>query len=195
MKKEGQELRNIHKEKRAKMSPWDVAKKSETICRHILQSDWYRNCNTLYAYYPLGKEVDCREIIVQAWKEGKTVALPRTMADYRMEFYQITSFVELTEGKTHLMEPREGCPLLQMQTAYVLVPGVVFDRQGNRYGYGRGYYDRYFARFPGLCRIALGYENQLQDVIEAEETDIKMEYLYTENGMYSFVDGNEEGKI
>ena len=64
----------------------------------------------------------------------------------------------------------------------VLVPGVVFDRFGNRYGYGKGYYDRYFARFPFLKRIALAYSEQLADEpLECLETDVKMQVIATEH--------------
>lgn len=164
----------------------EVQEKSREICRLLLQSDWYPSCEILYAYYPLGAEVDCRSLIEQALTDGKRVALPRTQPDCRMEFYQITSLKQVQEGYFHVMEPLPECPLTVVQNGVVLVPGVVFDSQGNRYGYGKGYYDRYFARFPGLRRMAAAYENQIEQKIEVLDTDVKMERIYTERQVYIF---------
>ncbi len=66
----------------------------------------------------------------------------------------------------------------------MLVPGVVFDAQGGRYGYGKGYYDRYFARFPGLRRVAFAYENQMEPELDALKTDVRMERIYTEEAVF-----------
>ena len=60
------------------------------------------------------------------------------------------------------------------QQVAVLVPGVVFTPTGSRYGYGKGFYDRYFARFAKLNRYALAYENQLEPELEVLDTDIKI---------------------
>ena len=61
------------------------------------------------------------------------------------------------------MEPDESCKRIGGEDAVVLVPGLVFDRKGNRYGYGGGYYDRYFARFPKLSRMAVAFEGQIEE--------------------------------
>lgn len=66
----------------------------------------------------------------------------------------------------------------------MLVPGVVFDRAGNRYGYGKGYYDRYLSRFPQLPTMALAYENQMETELETLPTDVKMNRIYTEDTVY-----------
>ena len=69
----------------------------------------------------------------------------------------------------------------------VLVPGVVFTPTGSRYGYGKGFYDRYFARYAKLNRFALAYENQLEPELEVLDTDIKMYRIYTETGEYDII--------
>lgn len=186
MERDRQKIRSIHKKIRAEMTPQEISEKSKIICRHILDSDWYQSCSILYAYYPLENEVDCRNIIKNALSENKIVALPRTMEECRMEFYRICSLNEIQEGHFHVMEPLACCPLIQAKEAAVLVPGVAFDKQGNRIGYGKGYYDRYFSRFTDLLRIALGYENQTEDEIAVLKTDMKMNCLYTERRMYCF---------
>ncbi|MDD6058387.1 MAG: 5-formyltetrahydrofolate cyclo-ligase [Clostridiales bacterium] len=178
-------LRILHRGLRDAMMPEEVRRKSDRICEQLLASACYHNSDTVYGYYPLGNEVDCLPILRDALKRGKQIALPKTGKDFQMEFYRIFSLNEVASGHFHVMEPKEGCPLVQSEAAVVLVPGVVFDRQGNRYGYGKGYYDRYLARYSGLETIGLAYEHQMEEKLLTKATDISMRWVYTEGGCYS----------
>ncbi len=131
-------MRERHRILREEMSETEVRKKSGRICEKLLASDWYAACDVLYAYYPLGKEPDSLPVIERALADGKTVALPRTGEGSAMEFYRITSAKQVAEGRFHVMEPLFSCPRIRAAQALVLVPGVVFDAQGGRYGYGKG---------------------------------------------------------
>jgi len=183
--------RKYYKELRDYLSKEQVLSKSQTICNQVLESGEYKKSETIFAYYPLGNEVNCIPVIEQALKEGKRVVLPRTGLNFQMDFYEIKSLEDVEEGNFHVMEPKDGCMrFLPEQKAdkgrtgdmLMLVPGVVFDRFGNRYGYGKGYYDRYFARFPFLKRIALAYSEQLSDEpLECLETDVRMQVIATES--------------
>lgn len=196
---EKQELRQLHKEIRNRMSAAETAEKSALICRKLLESEWYRHVQLVFGYYPLGKEADCLPFLKQALADGKRVALPRTGRECAMDFFEITSIEQVEEGAFHVMEPKAGsfCQAEQCREEFgaqnfekedfrevILVPGVVFDRAGNRYGYGMGYYDRYFARFPQIPRMALAYENQLEPELEILPTDVKMNRIYTENAVH-----------
>lgn len=115
-----------------------------------------------------------------------------------MDFYQIRNLAEVSEGAFHVMEPLQTCSLIVPESAekpeisytdvrtVVLVPGVVFDKSGKRYGYGKGYYDRYFARFPQCRKFALAYEHQLEQELETLDTDIQMDRIYTDVRIYNF---------
>ncbi len=166
------------------MSRQEVSEKSRQICKKLISAEWYEKSTIIYGYYPLGNEVDCLPFLEKALTDKKRVVLPRTRKDCSMDFYEIHSLEEVKEGAFHVMEPIETCPLVTAEEGVVLVPGVVFDRSGNRYGYGKGYYDRYFSRFPQLNRYALSYENQFEENIEVSDTDVKMHFIYTEAGCY-----------
>lgn len=185
---------------RRQMLKEDVASKSAAICEKVLDSMTYKTAQVIVAYYPLGNEVDCLPVLEDALNNGKHVMLPRTEADCRMDFYEIHSLLDVEEGHFHVMEPKAYCNKFEadrwnfevnnltqsdMQSepeVLVLVPGVVFDYAGNRYGYGKGYYDRYFTRFPQLKRIALAYTDQLsEEPLECLETDVKMHAIVTEH--------------
>ncbi len=185
---------------RNEMTQDEVITKSAAICEKVINSTIYINAQVILAYYPLGNEVNCLPILADALKNGKKVMLSRTETDCQMNFYEIGDFSDVEEGNFHVKEPKsyckkyepdrfalKACALVQEGiqkdvTALVLVPGVVFDRFGNRYGYGKGYYDRYFARFPGFKRIALAYTEQLsEEPLECLETDVKMHGIVTED--------------
>lgn len=190
--KRRQELREYHKRLRDTLREEIVCEKSGKVCTRLLTSDWYEKSRFIFGYYPLGNEVDCRRFLVQALLDGKVVALPVTSRQrlgedsnlYGMEFFQVTSMTQVVEGAFHVMEPTMDCPLIQTDDAVVIVPGVVFDCEGNRLGYGRGYYDRYFARFPDLYRVAVAYEQQMEEKLAVLPTDIRMHRIYTEEREY-----------
>lgn len=183
---ERKNCRKFYKELRDAMPREAASEKSEKICKQILESTEYKQAQMVFGYYPLGKEVDCLSVLKQALSEGRRAALPRMAGDCQMDFYEIHSIADVEEGAFHVMEPKAHCIRAVVQPAeekdvLVLVPGVVFDRQGSRYGYGRGFYDRYFARFPELKRVGLAYSEQLSDkVLECLATDVRMNLIVTE---------------
>ncbi len=148
------------------MSRRDVDSESAQICGHILDSEMYRGAQYIYAYYPLGNEVDVRLVAQTAWQEGKHVAFPKVFGD-DMRFFEVTDFGQLAEGAFGVMEPDEDAGAIPVDwmsetggnsilpgrepksRLLVLVPGIAFDMQGNRMGHGKGYYDRYFAQLTG----------------------------------------------
>lgn len=178
------------------MAQEQVVAKSEMICKQVLASIEYKVAETILGYYPLGNEVNCLSVLKQALTDGKRVVLPRTGQNCQMDFYEIQSMDDVEEGNFHVMEPKMACKkflpdiceagnaVVQANDyALVLVPGLVFDVSGNRYGYGKGYYDRYFARFPQLKRMGLSYSQQLSEgKLECLDTDVKMHVIMTENG-------------
>ncbi len=175
--------RNTYKESRNAMALEEVKEKSECICNRVLKNAYYQQCDTIFAYYPLGNEVDCRPLIKEAIKAGKKVALPRTAIQHQMDFYEVKDLSELELGSYGIMEPKLTCKRMEPSEAtLVLVPGVVFDEQGNRYGYGGGFYDRYLMRYPKSHPMALAYESQISKAtLEVLETDVKMNTIVTEN--------------
>lgn len=180
--------RDFYRELRNAMPQEAVIRKSKTICQKVFVSKEYKQAQVILAYYPLGKEVDCLIILEQVLKDGKRLALPRTAGNGQMDFYEIHSMDEVEEGTFHVMEPKQDCVILlpdseefRQKDVLALIPGVVFDKEGNRCGYGKGYYDRYFARFPLLKRMALAYAEQIsEEKLLCLDTDVKMHIIVTD---------------
>ena len=127
--------RNMHLKVRNAMTPEEVAEKSRKMVRILLASAWYRQAAEVFVYSPIGKEADCRGLIEQAWRDGKRVAFPRVESENRINFYYVDCYGDLAEGSFHVAEPKMGCRPAVPDNQPVLVPGSVFDRHGNRYGY------------------------------------------------------------
>ena len=107
--------------------------KSRIITEYILQSDAYKQAKIVFSFVSMGSEVETREILRQAWKDGKTVAVPKTEKGRKMIFLRIDSFADLKEGRFGVMEPATGEEVVPEIEDLFLVPGALFDRKKNRY--------------------------------------------------------------
>jgi 5-formyltetrahydrofolate cyclo-ligase len=169
------------------MEPHEVKEYSDIICDKITSSKLYCNADIILGYYPLGNEVDVLPIIHKALGDGKIIALPRVTGDVTIDFYRITFLSDVSEGSFHVMEPEDSCEIIDdyvkdlSHNVIVLVPGTVFDEERHRYGYGKGFYDRYLSRFPGYIKIGIAFDNQIERSIEVSEFDVSMDYIYTES--------------
>ena len=124
-----------------------------------------------------------REILKQAWRDGKAVAVPKTEKGRKMIFLKINSFADLQEGRFGVMEPVGGEEMIPEKDDLFLVPGALFDRKKNRIGYGGGYYDTYFEKYRGYRKIGIAFSEQITETdIPTEAYDIPLDDIVTENG-------------
>lgn len=175
-----QKIRLDAKDKRDALSETQAAQWSAEICMILEGQPFFKDARTVYFYYPLGNEVNLLPLAQKALDMGKQAAFPR-VAGSSMEFYQVASLKDFAEGAFHLMEPI-GCDKMHAADALVFVPGLAFDAHGSRMGYGKGYYDRYFARYPGCRKIGICYNMQLALYVPCGAYDIPMEAVVTERG-------------
>ncbi len=129
----------------------------------------FTQADTLFTYLSVGSETDTRALIRSAWDLGKKVAIPRCMGPRHMEWLRIENFHGLERCPLGILEP----PLdperkLSSPDAHTLaiVPGLAFDDQGFRLGYGGGFYDTFLMSFPGTS-IGLCYDCQRVQSLEA----------------------------
>lgn len=181
---EKKEIRTRILAARDALSKEERSKKSRIIIDKVMRHTSYQDSDILLAYIDFRGEVMTKALLEDAWRLGKAVYVPR-VEKRQMEFYQIYSLSDLADGRWGIKEPRKGCAPLEVLRGrkpriLAVVPGVAFDRRGNRIGYGGGYYDRYFAKYPDIFRIALSYSMQIVPEIEAEKTDVTMDLIITE---------------
>lgn len=182
MLQEKREIRKRYKIAREQMTQQQVEALSERICKHIISSSIFQSEEYICVYYPLGNEADVRQVAEAAWEMRKRVAFPKVFGDV-MRYFEISDFSQLHPGTFGVMEPEEMRPVT-WDHALILTPGVAFDKRGNRMGFGKGYYDKYLAKFPECITVGVSYELQLAEEIPVEVTDIPLDYMVTETGMW-----------
>ena len=132
-----------------------IRQASHEICRRVISLPAFQEAEWLFAYMDFNREVMTGELIEEAWKSGKRVAVPRVEGK-DMTYYEITSFDQLKPGYFQIPEP-EGCEEAVCEDAFLIVPGVAFDRARHRVGYGQGFYDRYLSRHTQHTTAAVAF--------------------------------------
>ena len=171
-------IRTAAKRQRDALSKEETARWSHEICKILLKQSFFKEAGSVCFYYPLGSEVNLLPLAQKALVLGKQTAFPRVNGS-NMEFYSVTDLKEFAAGAFHVMEPLGG-EVICGGDALVLAPGLAFDTFGNRMGYGKGYYDKYFARYPGCRKIGVCYEMQMISKVPCGLYDIPMDAVVTE---------------
>jgi 5-formyltetrahydrofolate cyclo-ligase len=162
------------------------ARMSIEIQERFLQSSLFRCADCLALYSAIHNEVLTGAVAEQAFAAGKTLAYPRVNAD-NLEFVAVKSSEELTPGIFGVLEP-QGCKLIAAEDLdLVVVPGVVFDQQGHRLGYGRGFYDRALNECREDCvKVGFAFDFQLIEALPAAAHDKTLSVLMTETRTLNF---------
>lgn len=171
-------MRAEYREKRNLLTEAQVREYSDRICRKLLAFPLFLQAETIYFYYPLGREVSLLPAAEAALAMGKRVGFPKTEGTH-IRFYRTASLNAFAEGRFHVKEPVSS-ELLTDPAPLILTPGLVFDEKRNRMGYGKGYYDRYGAEFPEAVRIGIAYELQIAKEAAVDAYDVPMEFVVTE---------------
>ena len=175
------EIRAEVKKRRREADEETLHEKSLQILERFRQLSAYKDAFLLLAYVDAKREVETRLLMRCAWDDGKKVAVPRVDGDGIMHFYYLRSLKDLEPGAFGIMEPRIDCRICEPEEGLLLMPGVAFDEQGHRVGYGGGYYDRYLEKHPHLIHIALAFEFQIFPEVPSEKHDICPDLIVTEN--------------
>ena len=166
----------IRAQKRA-MTESQIVSASARLGEQFRACELYRNAKTIYGYLPYNQEVRTVPMLEQAIRDGKAVAVPKCYGE-EMRFLYINDFVnEVAPGYANIPEPIADEPVAQDETALVLMPGLAFDPQGHRIGYGGGFYDRFLSAEPDHPTLALCYGFQMVEHLETEEFDIPVDMV------------------
>ena len=162
--------REIGQKKRA-MAAAEIAAYSRNLAEKLYETEEYKQARAIYAYLPYNQEVRTVPMLEQALKDGKRVAVPKVYGD-EMKFLYLDDLTKVEKGYAGIPEPIADEPVADDETALVLMPGLAFDPQGHRIGYGGGFYDKFLAAEPNHPTLALCYEFQMLPELHTEEHDI-----------------------
>lgn len=151
----------------------------------------YRSAETIAFYVDFRGEVRTRDAIQTALVDDRSVAVPWCADENRLQLARLESLEELAEGRYGILEPTphlQSLPARQMPIEAVdliVVPGVAFDLEGGRLGYGQGYYDRLLANaLKSTSIVGLAFQCQVIDRVPTAEHDVPMHVVVTEKQAY-----------
>lgn len=175
-----EELRKLMKERRGQAAPSDLARDSEIIFRKIREMNAYLIASSIYCYVDMANEVQTKTFLAQAIAEGKQVAVPR-VEDDGMHFYYIDSLRQIVTNSQGIPEPKPNTERADSANALVIVPGLAFDTNCARIGYGKGCYDRFLREEHTHMTVAVAFDFQVFDAVPQEADDVRPMWLITES--------------
>ncbi len=183
LKKQKIEVRQRILALRDALLPEYRAVSTKAIMFALQQLSAYCQAKVVLAYMSIGSEIDTRTFVTQILADGKMLVLPRVdLLEHRLVLHQVTDLDQCVAGKWKIPEPRQDLPVQTLDKIdFSLLPGVAFDRQLNRLGYGGGYYDRLFGRAVRSCRVAAAFSCQLIDRVPVSANDVPVDILVTES--------------
>lgn len=164
-------LRKRIAEQKHAMTPEQIEAASQRLAERLFQTDAYQNALSIYGYLSYNQEIRTLPILRRAMIDGKRVAVPKVYGD-EMRFIWMDDLSLVAPGYYDIPEPIADGPVADDELALMLMPGLAFDPEGHRVGYGGGFYDRYLAAHPDHKLVALCYGFQLVDHLDCEAHDI-----------------------
>ncbi|NQT82282.1 5-formyltetrahydrofolate cyclo-ligase [bacterium] len=167
------------------MTTDEVESKSRETIERFVDLPEYGQSSCIMLYWSCHNEVHTHDLVRSAIEKGKRVLLPRCDTQRRQIYpHRVTDLSrDLEVGPFGILQPRENAPeLFDLEEIEVcVVPGIAFDRQGNRVGRGLGYYDRFLRRLDEkIKRIGVGYAFQIVDKIYPTDGDASLDKIVTE---------------
>lgn len=170
------ELRAMIRSQKRAMTNEMITEKSRVLGALFADTALYKNANSVYGYLPYNQEVRTVPMLAKAILDGKRVAVPKVFDD-EMKFIWLDDLDRVEKGYSGIPEPIDDGPVADDPKALVLMPGLAFDRDGHRIGYGGGFYDKFLAAEPEHPTVALCYDFQVLEHLETEVFDIPVDLV------------------
>ncbi len=184
-------LRDEFKLKRAKLDKKFVTEQGQKISQKIIDLGLLKKKKYVMCYSSANNEIDTKNLINFCLKKIKSVILPRII-DNEICCFCVEDANQLEVGNFKIMEPKtDVCKNFAMEEIeLIIIPGLVFDKNCNRIGMGKGYYDKFLKKLlsqnPKVTIVGICYDFQVVDNFEdeLEEFDIPMNIVITESNIY-----------
>ena len=177
-------------EQRKKISPIKKKQWDEQICKNFFELSGFEGYSCILCYRSLPGEVDTVGIADMLIEKGKRLFLPKTYSDGKMVFYEVGKDTKLVCGNMGVYEPMGDTEIFEGESALCVVPGLCFDKNGARLGYGAGFYDRYlYGR--DLKKTALAYGCFIKPQVLHSQYDVRMDSIITQYGIIDCAEKSE----
>ncbi len=172
-------LRNDLKQWRSGLSADNRRQMSQQITTFLHQIDEFNQAKSLFCYISYLSEVETTNLIDALLKQKLNLSVPKIMSKSEMLAVPLESLSDLVPDKMGILTPKSNQPAMGPFDV-VITPGLGFTTNGERLGYGRGYYDRWFANNQARLKIGLAFEIQMVEELPVESTDMALDILVTE---------------
>ena len=185
-------LRQLFLDKRRQLDAGEYRRLNELLCQNFITHIDISTVQYLHTFLPLAKnkEPDTWAIIrwIQELATSIHIVLPRiASSNGNLESVLLDNNSELQPNPWGIEEPVNGQLIEPTLIDMVLVPMLAFDRQGNRVGYGKGFYDKFLSQCKPTCRrIGLAFYEPVDLIEDTDQYDQKLDEVVTPGGYYAF---------
>ena len=172
-------LRDKYLKIRRNINLVDKAKYDQEIFEKIIKLKEYTNSKLILTYVSLKDEVDTLKLIEYSICNGKKVAVPKCIGS-EMKFYLINSISDLKKGCFGILEPINNNEAKDLENSVCIIPGICFDKNENRIGYGGGYYDKFLNSYKGT-KVGITYKKCICSKINIDKYDIRVDKVICNN--------------
>ena len=168
-------LRQYIREEKKRHSKSELLSQSEIILSKLENNEHFIEAKNIMLYASLPDEVYTLDFI-EKWRNKKHIILPVVLGDDIIPT-ALEDEVSLAKGSFNIPEPQNNP--YKGNFDLIIVPGMAFDKQGNRLGRGKGYYDRFLVNNKNVYKIGICFDFQFLDVIPSEDHDQKIDEIIT----------------
>lgn len=183
------ELRLKYKALRAELSPEDIENKSLAIANQAVKSDfWTKLYYHIFLPITEHKEVDTEFLLqVLHGKDKEIVVSKSNFKTRKMTHFLLTDTTKFKKNEYNIPEPIDGIEVPASKIDVVFVPLLTFDKKGHRVGYGKGFYDNFFAECnKDALKIGVSFFEPEEEIIDVCESDVRLDFCITPEKVYSF---------
>jgi 5-formyltetrahydrofolate cyclo-ligase len=186
------ELRKLYFEKRLALTDRETIELSEELCQTFFLSVDLSGIRVLHTFLPIkkNKEPDTFYIINRIEKEypGIQLSIPKVnQENAQLESFYWEGMNQLKQNKWNIPEPCQGILTPVEKIDIILVPLLVFDQQGHRIGYGKGFYDRLLTSCRRDCKkVGLSFFPPIELISPTEGHDQRLDHVITPQKNYQF---------
>jgi 5-formyltetrahydrofolate cyclo-ligase len=157
-----------------------IERLSIEICSNIYLSEPFKQAIVVALYHPARCEVDVMHLLDA---DSKMFVFPRVSGE-RLEFAQAGTRGDFKKGAYGISEPVHADVIDVKDISLILVPGIVFDRNGYRLGYGKGFYDRLLSEYPDIDTMGVCCDEFVLESLQRDPWDARVDYIVTQNGLF-----------
>lgn len=146
------------------------------VCNELATLITKKNYQVVHVYLPMGTEIDIKPVITKLLANGITVVVPKTLKKRKLEHLVLDSLDNIEAGVYGTSHPKNGI-VFTGNIDMIIVPGLAFDEENYRLGYGGGYYDAFLAEHPNAFTVGVCYPFQKVKIVPKEAHDACLDFV------------------